>query len=243
MSVRALAVAVLLTLAGASAASAAPTLVPDRACYPMDREQSIKLTGSGYTPGGDVKVMLDGNHVGQTYTVAATSAGAVTAQLDIPWLTQLGFRGATWRELIAIDTVDLARLHADVPDPMNAFAVTHVTITDWGVRVVPWDVYGVAVGLPKQVVTFDVMGWTWIHGKPIYAHYLRKGKLVHTERLAVPTGPCGDATLQLPEFPFRPVPAGTYRIQFDASAALHTPGSEWAAYYRSVRVAPKDAVR
>jgi hypothetical protein len=242
MLTRALAVAATLALTAAAPAAGAPVLTADRACYPMDRDQHIRLFGSGFAAGSDIVVLVTGLHAGVTWSETATPIGGVTVTLPVPYLEEVGYPDS-WREQVTATAVDLARAHAAPPDAANALASTTFTITNWGVRVTPWEQGPPAAGHPRRMATFSIMGWTWVKDKPIYAHYLRGGKVVRTVRLAVPQGPCGDATVQMPEFPFRPVPAGTYRIQFDASKAYLKAGSEWAHFYRAVRVAPKDAVR
>jgi hypothetical protein len=53
----------------------------------------------------------------------------------------------------------------------------------------------------------------------LYAHYFLKGKLKKTVRIGALTGDCGNLTKKMKQFPFRPVPAGDYRIDFDTSRA------------------------
>ncbi len=137
---------------------------------------------------------------------------------------------------------DLARTTATPPDFANSLAVTSATLTDWGVFVTPWAYSSPAPGHPRRTVAFDVFGWVGTK-TAIYGHYVLDGKLVHTVRIGVPQGSCGDVLKHMREFPFRPVPAETYRIQFDATAAYHTLGLEYSSYYKRVRVAPKEAIR
>jgi hypothetical protein len=242
MLVRALPVIALLALSAVPAASAAPTLTADRACYSMDRDQALTLTGTGFTPFGDVAVLITGRHAGVTVGAIADASGNLKVNADVPYLDELGFED-TLREQVTASAVDLTRIQAVPPDGANGSASVSFTITDWGVDVAPWDHTPPAPGHPRRMTTFNLLGWTWVHGRPIYAHYVKGGKLVHTVRLAVPQGPCGDGRVDQPEFPFRPVHPGIYSIQFDATAAYHRPGYEYSHYYRQVRVAPKDAVR
>jgi hypothetical protein len=94
------------------------------------------------------------------------------------------------------------------------------------------------------MASFVAVGWAWATGHTLYAHYVRRGRVVHTARVGVLDAPCGDARATMREFPFRPVPAATYIVQFDATRAYHAPGEDIESYvYYRVRVRPRDAVR
>jgi len=88
-------------------------------------------------------------------------------------------------------------------------------------------------------VTLRTFGWTPLTGT-LYAHYVRAGRLVRTVPLGRLRGPCGDLVRPMREFPFRPVPAGSYRVQFDNRRAFTTTGPRMG--YRRVVVAPADAL-
>lgn len=243
MSVRALSLLMMMSaLALAPPAGATPALSAGRPCYATDHDDVIAFHGTGFTAGGDVAVMLRGEHTGLTAWGVADAAGSVKVGGGVPPLTALGYAASVHRALIVATAADLTRLDTPPTDPVNAFATTTLTITDWALTVPSWErTRGIPDAHPRAMTTFAAMGWTWVHGTPLYAHYLRDGRLVRTVRLMVPAGPCGDATAQMREFPFRPVPAGTYRVLFSPHRDYPYPG--WYAYYPKVRVAAKDAVR
>lgn len=244
MSVRALSLLMMtLVLAGGAApAAAAPTLSAERPCYATDHDDVLTFHGTGFTPGEEVAVMLRGSHTGLSAWSVADAAGTIKAGGGVPPLPVLGFPATVHRALVTATAADLNRLDTPPTDPLNAFATTTLTITDWALTVSSWEgTRGIPAGHPRAMATFAATGWTWVHGTPLYAHYLRDGRLVRTVRLMIPAGPCGDATAQMPEFPFRPVPAGTYRVLFSPHRSYPYPG--WYAYYPKVRVAEKDAVR
>ena len=122
--------------------------------------------------------------------------------------------------------------------PDQTTATVTPTFTDWGVRVTDW---ADGTGRPRHKTTIMAMGWA-NEGKTLWAHYTRNGQLVKTVRVGALTGMAGNVARHMREFPFRPVPRGTYRIQFDTSQRYRAPG-EWYTVYTGVRVAAKDAVR
>jgi hypothetical protein len=71
---------------------------------------------------------------------------------------------------------------------------------------------------------------------------VRRGRLLRTVTVGRLTGACGSLTLRAREFPFRPVPAGTYRVQFDTSRAYRVAKQDFVVY-RRLTVRAKDAVR
>ena len=103
----------------------------------------------------------------------------------------------------------------------------------------PWETAVPAPGKPRRVVTLRTYGWTALTGT-LYAHYVRQGRLVHTVALGRLRGPCGDLTRTMREFPFRPVPAGSYLVQFDTR--LDWIKAAGRLGYRRVVVKPADAV-
>jgi hypothetical protein len=67
--------------------------------------------------------------------------------------------------------------------------------------------------------------------KRLWAHYVLRGKLVKTVALGALTGPCGDLTKTIRQFPFRPVPAGTYQVYFQGQKAFDKRAA-WLRYPR-----------
>jgi hypothetical protein len=225
----------LATLALAcGTASAAPTLQADHQCYAADRD-IIGLAGSGYTPGGQVALFFASSSGG--FGQSQASAGADGSFQTTVLAPSLGAFNA-WPPgfTLNITANDTARPGAaDGP----AVAATSVTVADWWVDVPPWG-GSPAYARPRRMTTVSAYGWTTL-GTTLYVHYVRDRRLIRTLRLGELTGACGSLSLRMRQFPFRPVKAGTYRVQFDTTRAYRRKDS-WTAYPR-VTVRAKDAVR
>jgi hypothetical protein len=71
---------------------------------------------------------------------------------------------------------------------------------------------------PARPAGILAVGFTNAVGKPLYAHWVRNGRRVHTRRLGVLRGPCGDLRKRLRVgFPFRPVARGAWEVRFSPS--------------------------
>ena len=79
-----------------------------------------------------------------------------------------------------------------------------------------------ATSTRAPMTTFRVMGWEPY--RTVYAHYFLNGKRIKTVEIGSVSGPCGDMTKKVRQFPFRPVPAGRYRIRFTGTHLLRPPG-------------------
>jgi hypothetical protein len=235
---RILAVAGATALLSAPAAMAAPTLSTDQQCYAVGRDVST-LTGSGFTPNGQVTFALSrpGGDPG-TFTMSANATGSFVVRLRVPSFEWFGL-GAWEAMALPVVATDTALATANPAlGPTGFTATATATYTDWGVKA---PAFATGKGHPRRMMSVTAMGWR-SEGKTLYAHYTRGGKLIRTIRLGALTGPCGNLTRHLREFPFRPVPAGTWRVQFDTSIEYRVPGEAYTVY-RTVRVAARDAVR
>jgi len=202
----------LLALPGSAAAN--PTLSVDRPCYTPG--QAINASGGGYTAGGEVRMYMSVFSRGgdkfyfRPDPLVADPAGNISDRLQAPDLS------------LNDDIVEDAALVANdqqmvdqglPPDESAGFAPFKLSI--FGVFVAPWDSHKVD---PKKVTTLRAYGFEGL-GPVLYAHYFLKGKLKKTVRIGALTGDCGNLTKKMKQFPFRPVPAGDYRIDFDTSRA------------------------
>jgi hypothetical protein len=213
-------------LAAPATATAAPTLKADLPCYFPG--QSIALTGAGYTPGGDVGLSLQlagargHNTLAPKDPLKADAAGGIGASLMAPDLAS----DSDLRETVTLTANDQA----------NVFGTTQFLLTAVGVRVAPW-FSGRAS--PRALTTFKVVGWEPL--RKVYAHYFLRGKRLKTVEIGSVSGPCGDLSKKLRQFPFRPVPPGHYSIRFSGSRVFD-PDGFWV-YYRDVVVPKSKAVR
>jgi hypothetical protein len=226
------------TLALPAIAAAAPTVNADLPCYSPG--QPIGLSGAGYTPAGDVGLLfqLSGAHgsnmVAPKDPLKADSAGGIGARLPAPNLAS----DNDLRENVTLTANDLARMGPNGPlgPPEESFAATSFVLSAVDVLVTPW-LSG--HGNPRALTTFKVVGWAPY--RRVYAHYFLNGKHVKTVTIGAVSGPCGDMTRKVRQFPFRPVPAGRYRIRFTGTP-FYDPQGFWIGY-REVVVARSKAVR
>ena len=237
MLTRILAVVAVVMALGSGVAAANPTLTADQPSYAVGRDL-MTLSGAGFTPSGQVDVFVRrlGGDAG-TFSVSAGPTGAFVARVRVPALEWFGLRFWEAKRLpvIANDTA----LQAANPSLGPEQVATWVTplFTDWGVRVRD---FADGTARPRHMTTVMAMGWL-SEGKTLYAHYVRNGHLVKTVRVGALTGPAGNVTRHMREFPFRPVAAGQYRVQFDCTQRYQDGGEAYSSY--KVRVAAKDAVR
>ena len=225
-------------LAAPALASAAPTVGTDLPCYSPG--QPIALGGAGYTPAGDVGHMfrLSGAHgnnqVPPKDPQKADAAGGISTRLPAPQLAS----DNDLRETVTLTANDQTRLGQTAPPlpPEETFGVTQFQLSAVDVLVRPW-FSGRAN--PRALATFKVVGWEPFH--KVYAHYLLNGKRIKTVLVGSVRGPCGDLTKSMRQFPFRPVPAGRYRIRFTGTP-FYDPQGFWIGY-REVVVPKAKAVR
>ncbi len=225
-------------LAAPGLAAAAPTVATDLPCYSPG--QAIGLGGAGYTPAGDVAVSfaLSGAHGSNTGPakdpLKADAAGGIHGTLPAPQLAS----DSDMRETVTLTATDQARIGPTGPigPPEESFAATQFTLSAVDVLVIPWLIGHVN---PRGLTTFRVNGWEPF--RKVYAHYFLNGKRLKTVEIGSVSGPCGDLTKKVRQFPFRPVPAGRYRIRFTGTP-YYDPQGFWVGY-RDVVVPKSKAVR
>jgi hypothetical protein len=201
---RPLAVALLAVFALPGAAHAA-TLVPLKPCYVSVTSQQggetritredMSITGSGFTPNAPVDLSIDGR---LDRTVPADAAGnlAIPA-IDSPY-RRTGQRAFT---LTA----------AEQGNPANS-VTAQSNVTALALSLSP------RLAQPSSKVRFRGRGFTGTGG--VYAHYLFRGKLRKTVRLAAKaTGPCGTFSVRRRQIPVRDPKLGKWTLQVDQDKA------------------------
>jgi hypothetical protein len=188
--------AVLLLPSGASAA----TLVPLKGCYVTStdevsgqiRREPVPIGGSGFTPGGLVNISVDG---ALQRTVQADAAGNLPADqaLEAPYRR----KGQRSFRLTATDQAN----------PANTVeAVSNVTAFDVSIRP--------STAAPSSRVRFRGRGFT--SPGTVYGHYLYRGKVRKTVRLAKrPSAPCGRFSVRRKQIPIRNPRLGQWTLQID----------------------------
>ena len=184
-------VAVLLV---APAAADAATLEPLKACYvsvTQTTREGIDVAGSGFTPSATVDLAVDGAVVRR---VQADPAGRLPPHvLQAPHQPkgQRAFSVTATEEGNAANGVSLA---------------SNVTALNLGVQP--------RRARPSKRVVFRGRGFTG--PAPVYAHYLFKGRVRRTVKLARgTTSPCGTFKARRRQIPVKHPRTGTWTLQVD----------------------------
>jgi hypothetical protein len=82
-------------------------------------------------------------------------------------------------------------------------------------------------------VRLETIGW--IGENTLYAHYVRGGKLVGTQKIGTTRGACGELAKSFKAFSFRGAKRGTYAVRISASAKFDK-RDRWIGFKR-VRLA------
>ncbi len=194
-----------LLIASTSTASAvaAPTLSPLKPCYVTVQTNSdtyaaepVMVSGTGFTPGAVVTLTVD-DEVRESSLLADDYGRLPTIWTDSPF---------------ALDRERPFRLTVTERDNPAQTVSLGALVSPLEVRVTP------RRAAPSDLVRFRGRGFTETGG--VYAHYLRRGKLRKTVRLAKATlGECGTFDAQAKQFPFKP-PKGVWRVQIDQHRKL-----------------------
>jgi hypothetical protein len=216
-------------LAGAPATAAAGTwTAPLARCYvsagPTSQQRQVVTVGAtGYTPFAPVDVLIDGGPAdatddGQPDPWFADPEGAVSGAVRAPYQP-------TGQRAFGISVSERA-------NPSNTVSVTSL-VTALEVTLTP------AEARPSRQVRFSGRGF--INAAPVWGHYVFRGKVRRTVRLARrPQNPCGAFSVKRKQFPiFRPH-MGRWVLQVDQQKAYSTtPGSAFARITITVQRRPK----
>ena len=215
------AIACAAALAAAPVAPAATIEVPERCYAEGDR---IPVEGTGFTPTRNVRLALEkanGEVLASTDEPVAGTDGRVAGDYGLE--EETGWFGRTQSRFeLTVRLTDLANT-ANEASTSVVFSRWNVGITTRGGKI-----------RPRRRARLRAVGFTNARGKPLFAHWFRNGKRVHTRRLGLLQGPCGDLRAKLPRgFPFRPVRPGSYEVRFTPS---RTNTTKSAIRHRAKRV-------
>lgn len=175
-----------VAMLAAPAASQAATLTSDRPCY--GPAQRVSLSGTGFTPSGQVALTAGGRQLG---IEDADAAGVFSADLVAPTIAE----PERVDSFVATDQTDLA-----------ITATTPIRLTALRVDVRP------KRGDPGRVRRIKARGFTT--GKTLYAH-VRRGKSRRNIRIGRLKGAC--RTLSVRKRILSPrAKSGAYLVQFDS---------------------------
>ena len=198
-----------------AAAQATPTLHADRPCYTPG--EPMTLTGAGFTPGSAVGFFFQlmgahGNNLLSGNTPSTTDpTGTFTTRYGAPKLAS----SDDVQEQLIVTANEQSPAGQPPPATGPPFGLAQTLVSIFDVFVAPWDRKQVD---PRKTITVSAYGYE--PATKLWAHYVLHGKRVKTVYVGALTGPCGDAVKHMREFPFRPVPAGTYSVYFQGSQTL-----------------------
>jgi hypothetical protein len=194
----ALAAAVTLVVA-APAQAATLTLVGSKSCYRAG--DTLTLTGSGFTAGGQASIALEGKDLG---AVPTDAAGNFSTPLSIGAL-----KGVSTRTLIATDAAN----PANVAQAEFLGSALDVTVRPRN-------------GGAGRKLRVNASGFTT--GKRLYAHIVRKGyrRNVFIGKLK---GPCRTLKLRKRVLPGS-TPTGVYTVQFDTKRRYSKKTKVWVRF-------------
>ena len=224
----------IATVGIAASAPAVPTISTDRACYTSEMPQL--LTGSGFTPDGEVRLtftILEPGGFSGSFTTDADATGALDQGMRTPRLELAGTRAGA-----AILAEDMTLQSQGAPPEQFAVAIG-LTVSDFDLTVSRWS-DSTSRAKPGRRTRVEAVGWVGSSTTTLFAHYLRGRRLAKTVRIGALTGDCGDLTARMREFPFKPVKRGAYRVVFDTTRKYPNEDS-WVEYTR-VLVSRRNAV-
>ncbi len=214
----------LLALGGGGAQASAAEIRVDRDCYadPSDRADTVRLTGTGFTPNAAYQVTLDGQPLtggnGQT-----DAAGNLSGRFVAPSIGSVSRIARQHRFRLGVQQ--------GANQPVIVFTVSRL-----------FAAFRPSTGDPSTLrVRFSLYGFS-LQGAtrpPVYVHYVGPtGRVARTERLGSATQACGSLrTARRRLFPFDPR-RGAWRLQFDTRKRYTrgTPRSSFLFYTVGVKV-------
>jgi hypothetical protein len=191
--------ALLIALAVPAAAEAATFAPLEKPCYvtagarPTERE-GVKLAASGFTPNSLVDLAIDGEVIDAGLQTDANGAIGVLSPFVIP------------APFIKTGSGDFTVSLTEQGNPANTASVVgrHTAL---GVKVKPQR------AKPSSKIRFKGAGFT--QDKPVYAHYVFKGKLKKTVKMSGDQNACGEWKKRAKQIPVKNPSTGIWTVQFD----------------------------
>jgi hypothetical protein len=216
------AAALAIALAAPAAAGAAPVMVPLKPCYVTaatsagPQSEGMAILASGFTPNANVELTIDG----------VTYDGGSALQANADGALPLGPIPAPF---VAKGTRKFTLTLTEIENPANTVSTTAKS-TALGVKLKPKE------ARPSRRIRFKGSGFT--ERKPIWAHYVYKGELRKTVRMARrPRGDCGGFKARRRQIPVKRPGLGNWTIQFDQSRRFKDPEVEPLVFVRlAIRV-------
>jgi hypothetical protein len=198
--------ALLLALLVPAAAEAA-TIAPLKPCYvtastnegPL--QEGVAISASGFTPNSTVNLAVDGQQIAANLQTDAAGSLVLDPQ-NVP------------APFIPKGSREFSVTLTQTDNPANTVTATSLT-TALRVTLKP------RRARPSKRIRFRGNGFT--ADKPVYAHYLYKGKVRKTVRMARKTSRCGGWRSHRPQIPVTDPKTGEWTVQFDQSKRYRSP--------------------
>jgi hypothetical protein len=209
--------ALIVALAAPAAAEAAPAMWPLKSCYVTaatsagPQSEGMQISATGFTPNASVDLTIDG----EAYPGGADLRTDANGELPV---------GAIPAPFVARGTREYTVTLTEDGNPANTVSTTTKS-TALGVALKPKE------ARPSRRIRFKGSGFT--DPAPIWAHYLYKGKLRKTVRMArKPRGGCGGFKVRRRQIPIKDPGLGNWTIQFDQSRDFKDPAVEPIVFVR-----------
>jgi hypothetical protein len=213
-------------LAAPAGAAAAPSIAVDGPCYTPG--MPVGIIGSGFTPDGPVGLSfgLGGSLHGYSGTASAT--GQLGGAIPLPEFEQTQVDAT-------LTAVDNAQVPPGQPPGPEQTATAAFKASEWFIAIPGWgNGHTTGAGRPGRRTALEALGFVGTASTTLYAHYVRRGRLVKTARIGALSGPCADLETRFRQFPFKTKPGATYRVVFDTTRAY--PNRDGGIVYPRVKV-------
>jgi hypothetical protein len=207
----------LIALAAPAAAQDVPTIQPLKPCYVTagtatePQAEGFDLTATGFTPNSEVKLQVDDVIRPGGEALKVNEFGVLTLDDPVP------------APFVATGMRDFTVKLTELANPANVATATAKT-TALGVTLKPLE------APPWRRIRFKGLGFT--KDKPIWAHYIHKGKLRKTVRMARRPGECGGFRARRRQIPIKHPRLGRWIVQFDQSKRFVDPKLEPIVFVR-----------
>jgi len=209
--------ALAVALIAPAAAHAAPTIEPLKPCYVTaattagPQSEGMQIVAAGFSPNASVNLTIDGEAYPGGENLQADADGVLPIDpIPAPFVE----RG----------TREFTLTLTEVENPANTVSTTTQS-TALGVKLRPKE------ARPSDLIRFKGGGFT--EDKPIWAHYVYKGKVRKTVRMArKPRGGCGGFKARRRQIPVEKPGLGNWTIQFDQSRRFKDPAVEPIVFVR-----------
>ena len=193
--------ALLISLAAPAAAHAVPAIEPLKPCYVTadtasgPQSEGIQIVATGFTPNSTVDLAIDGTIVPGGADLQTDGTGTLNLAANPVPAPFVASGSRTFTVTLTEDN-----------NPANTVSATAMS-TALGVTLTP------SAAPPSQRIRFKGLGFT--RNRPVFAHYIYKGKVRKTVRMARRPGECGSFSARRRQIPIDRPRLGRWTVQFD----------------------------